>query len=384
MNARELIDPLAELVSTVESKVGAVRDLRHEIRSEISMLDHKMNTALRGTTGELESDTQRQYRTAFRQWLHEPRGPAADRLKQAAGDLSRKDVTLQTDAVGSYALPKVLEREIYRQAYKTAPHLGVIGIDQVASTDYRQVISRSDGAGARSSELTTRLATTTSTFRLTQPAWGEYRTAATASEHAMSDIATLEEYLAQEAGSQIGEMLGYDVLYGDGSGKVKGLTATAPAAIGDEASPERTQEQLEFVSVISSPAAVNLYDVEAMLGKFREEYINSPDFVIVTRWPTWLEMIRGQLTDGQELISQRRPTVWGLPVAHSGLVDANAAGTYPVIAGAWRRGYELLSRGPIRMIADEYSTPGYTTFRFRARYGGCVRDNRAIKLVKGV
>lgn len=383
MNVSELIDPLAELVSTVEAKVGAVRDLRHELRSEMSLLNHKVNAAFRGTTGELESDAQRQYRVQFREWLAEPRGPAAARLKQAAGDLSRKDVTLATDSAG-YALPKVLQEGIYRQAFKTSPHLGAIGIDQVASTDFRQVVSRSDGSGARASELTSRSGTTESTFRLTTPAWAEYYTFATASEHAMSDIPTLEEHLAAEAGSQIGEMLGHDVLYGDGSGKVKGLTATAPAAIGDEGSPERTQEQLEYVPVISSPAAVSLYDLEVMLGKFREEYVNSPDFVILTRWPTWLEMIRGQLTDGQELISQRRPTVWGLPVAHSGLVDANAAGNYPVIAGAWRRGYQLLSRGPIRVTVDEFSTVGFSTFRFRSRFGGCVRDHRALKLVKGV
>ena len=59
-----------------------------------------------------------------------------------------------------------------------------------------------------------------------------------------------------------------------------------------------------------------------------------------------------------------------------------AANTYPVMFGNFAKAYTLAARTGMSIVRDNISTPGYTAFYVSRRYGGCVTNNAAVKVLK--
>ncbi len=192
-------------------------------------------------------------------------------------------------------------------------------------------------------------------------------------------------------GKQMGVQLALDIWVGDADGNLHGLTHTAPSTTndaGDNASPNalRAQTALQYVPWAgTSPESLRFSDVENLLNEFAEEYLADPSFALVMRRSTWHAMLAAENIGGTMLTMPRQPTLFGYPVRFCGAMDAIAgtATVFCVAAGAWREGYKLVTRGSMQLTNDQgFSVPGYVEWYARQRWGGIVRDNRAIKLLK--
>ena len=58
------------------------------------------------------------------------------------------------------------------------------------------------------------------------------------------------------------------------------------------------------------------------------------------------------------------------------------ANNFPVAFGDFSRGYLLVDRGPIRVLADPLTTPGQVKYYVSRRLGGHVLNNDAIKFLR--
>jgi HK97 family phage major capsid protein len=60
----------------------------------------------------------------------------------------------------------------------------------------------------------------------------------------------------------------------------------------------------------------------------------------------------------------------------------NTADGFPVAFGDFSRAYLLVGRSGLAIDRNPFGTIGYTSFYLRKRYGGCVLNNDAVKLLK--
>lgn len=329
----------------------------------------------------VESKEQREYREAFGAWLQKPDGNYA-RLTAA-----RKDVTLGVDAAGGYALPTVVAQAIAMYERTLCPWLDpeVLGVTTVTSGDYREPVSISDAVSSRSTETGTRSDAGTSTFREAVPRWGEYYTHAVASRHAREDIPQLEVYLVREFASQRAALVSNDIIRGTGTNaQLLGITTTTPVTTADSDSPIRAENAVQYVPIggDTSPIYLRFRDVENLLGAFGEAYLADPSFHIIMRRATWRTMVMGESPKEAPLLMQRNPSLFGIPVKFSAAVDAIGANNFPVLAGAWKAGYTLVDRGPMRVTVDEVTQKGFVVYYGAQRIGGVLRDSNAVKLLK--
>lgn len=72
----------------------------------------------------------------------------------------------------------------------------------------------------------------------------------------------------------------------------------------------------------------------------------------------------------------------GRPVTTVEAMPAIGGNAHPILIGDFHQGYELVDIHGLSITRDDVTTPGLTKFYIRARLGGCMLDNNAIKVVK--
>jgi HK97 family phage major capsid protein len=72
----------------------------------------------------------------------------------------------------------------------------------------------------------------------------------------------------------------------------------------------------------------------------------------------------------------------GYPVAIDEAMPDVAANAFPIAFGNWRRGYAIVDKPGLRLIADRVTKKGWTKMYFSRRTGGGVVDSNAIKLLR--
>jgi len=371
----ELAEVLSEFTGAVEEKVTQLADFRRDL---IRVVDDRRHSPLTDVTPD-----QKVYNEIFTQWLRDPDGNAL-LLKDCVASLSKKDITIASSIGGGYAVPKQLAAQIDQIAYTLNPWLdpAILGAVEVQTTDYHGPLGISDQASNRVTESASRTQTGVGTLRDRVPTWGEYEGFVKVSAWAMQDIPNLIEFLTNEIGAQIGAQLAGDIVSGTGSaGQVAGVLNTTPVTTIDAASPLRNANALQYVAIAG--ANLLLSDVEALLGNFAEGYLLDPSFAFVMRPKTWFTVLSAGRTGvagpvDAAFTMPANPTLYGKPVRFSTAVPAVAGGAHAILAGAWRRAYLLVSRTALLSL-DNVTVPGYTLYRYRIRYGGCIRSNNAAK-----
>ena len=64
------------------------------------------------------------------------------------------------------------------------------------------------------------------------------------------------------------------------------------------------------------------------------------------------------------------------------LTPWRGANKFPIAFGDFRRGYLLTDRVQTRIIVNNATEPGFTSFYISRREGGCVLNNDAVKWLK--
>ncbi|HVN46905.1 MAG TPA: phage major capsid protein [Steroidobacteraceae bacterium] len=376
----------AALGAFLEATTDQVRRLKSTYSDVLLVAQDAVAAALKGKP--LYSPAQQEYAKEFKHWLQDPRGHAL-RMSQCVSDLSTKDVTIASNPSGGYGVPKQLADEIESFARPLCPLLKpeVCGVMPVTTSDFHQPVTLADSSATRTSESGTRTATGTATFADRVPSWGEYSAFVTASQHAREDMGDrLQRWLAKDIAEQIGAQLMTDIVSGTGSGQVLGITHTAPVTTADFASPQRSMDAIQYQAMAG--ASIVLGDIENLLGNFGEGYLTADDFTFIMRPSTWFKLFGvGRAGTGSIEAPFLMPRfslagLYGFRVETSGNAPAATSNQFPILAGDFKRGYLLVSRGPGMLTVDEVTTVGQVKYRYRIRYGGAIRQGNAIKALK--
>lgn len=331
-----------------------------------------------------ESKEDRDHRREFGAYLLDPASVSQlRRLREAQSEA--KVISIGSDPNGGLAVPRTIQVAADVVAANLCPWMdpAVLGVQPIGP-DFRSVYAYGSTV-SRAAESDSRSATTTPTFRSVTPVHGEYYAIAQIYTHAYEDIQDVEAILATEFGRQLGAQLAADIWAGSGaSGQIRGLTAVTPESSADDASPQRTEHALEYVPIVgnTSPLRVTTDDVANLLGSFSEEYLLSPGFCLVMRPTTWRSLVMNDGGTDAPFTMPRNPTLFGYPVRFSGAMPALATNALPIVAGDFKRAYALGQRGPLRVLADPYTTKGSILWTATVRYAGSPLNTNAAKALK--
>jgi HK97 family phage major capsid protein len=214
-------------------------------------------------------------------------------------------------------------------------------------------------------------------LRLTSPTYGQYSALPTASEWAIEDLSfDVVDWLAQAVGDKLGADEANDIVRGDGTAKITGFLDTAPSTAGDDASPARDPDSLQYIA----GSANIIDDLADLVAAVKPGYRVGPNVGWVVH-PTALASIRKAQRAGGLPITEG--LLLGYPCLETEAMDepGQSPPAFPVAFGNWRRGLIIADRTDLRVSTDEITLPGFKRFNVRRRVGGRVHDNRAVKLL---
>lgn len=344
-----------------------------------------------------------EHKDVFSEWLRKPMdGNRRRRLDEANETITKKweqegkAVTVGSASAGGYAVPEILDSQIEQRVNLLNPFRSLVRVVQVGSRDWKALVSSNDAASGWVGEGDARSETGTSRLFERAPTFGTIYAYPKASEESMQDIFfDVGAWLTEEAGDGFAAAEATAIVSGDGTKKPSGLTKETPVSTADNASPERAEGVLQFLTpTASSPTTLltNLADaLISMAYSVKERYMLDAGAVAWTMRRSTAAVVRklkdpstGLYLWGESLVQGQPPTLLGHPVRLTDAMPAIANDAFPIAFGNWRRGYILADRvGTMQITVDSnVTTPGQVKFYIRRVVGGCVYNGQALKLLK--
>lgn len=319
---------------------------------------------------------------------------AVEELKR----VTQKGVEMKVMSVGSnvdggFAVPTEFSRAIDNKVLNTSDILNHVKVVQVSTSDYAELVSVNALGTGWTAEGGTRSAQNTPELLQRKPTWGGLYTLPSVRNWALEDIAfNVEDFIIQNAGEAFGVALSTAIYSGNGSGAPTGITNGAPVTTDDYASPARAAAVLEYIPIPaagSSPfttAGITANSLIDLVGALRRGYHNNAKFAFNR---TTQSHIR-KLTDSYGQYLWQPSFQAGMPDNLLGyptflwmdLGNPTVANAFPVVFGDFNRGYTIATRTGMQVIRNPFSTPGTTVFHIEKRYGGCVTNSDALKVLK--
>lgn len=304
----------------------------------------------------------------------------------------QKDVLIGTNIAGGFALPEIIGSEVETLILKFSDIVNEVKMVQVGSSDYKELVSIHGGNSSWVGETGSRSATNTPNLRERAPTWGELYAYPQASNHALEDIFfDVVSWLTQDIADGQAVALSQAIFDGNGSTKPTGLTASAPVATEDYASPMRAAAEFEYIPITSpsSPytstgvTADSLIDLQSLL---RRGYQPNAKYAMnsVTRGHVRkLKDSNGQYLWQPSLQVGSPDMLLGKPVViFEEMGNPTTANALAVAYGDFKRAYLLCTRSGLAVTQEGFTTPGYTKFYVRRRYGGCPLNGDSLKFLK--
>lgn len=197
----------------------------------------------------------------------------------------------------------------------------------------------------------------------------------------------LNAFLAEDVSGEFALVEGQAFISGNGMKKPRGFLSYDVATTADAA---RDFGVLQYVASghasafpTSNPADA-LHDLmTALRPSYRKGagvawLMNSATANTVRKWKDG----QGNYLWTSSIILGQPDRLLGYPVAlDEGMPDISA-NAFPIAFGNWQRGYAIVDKPGLRVIADRVTKKGWTKLYFYKRVGGGVVDSNAIKLLK--
>ena len=352
-----------------------------------------MNPRLAGNDHRDADDIEHKQR--FLAWMRNPRDPMAmGRLGEIEAAISKKDMSIGSNADGGFAVPKEIVATIEKLELKLSPVRNLVKVLQSGTSDFHHLVAQGGTESGWSSETGTRSGTTTPKLRDVAPTHGELYAYPTVSNWSLDDIFfDLAAWLAGEVSESFASQEGQAVIDGNGTNKPTGMLNTTPVLTSDFASPLRDQDAYQYIAcdldILGSPQAPGItgdllidcvYTLNAKYRAGASWIMNSTTAGAVRK----LKDSQGRYlwTDG--LQAGQPAMLLGYPVATWEQMPDIGANNFPVGFGNWARAYLLVDRVGLRITRDEVTTPGLTKFYVRRREGGRVLNNDAAKFIRTI
>jgi len=359
-----------------------------------------------GATSPLDQ-TQAEYKTAFLTYMcsaspahimrrHESAQKMQTLAQQAKAqalaltdpmEIVHKMVNIGTGPEGGFAVPEEIATQIEQMEGKFSPFRRLVGVRQVSTSDFKQLVDEDGGDAAWAGEMTARVETAASTLRERTPTGGEIYAYPKASLFALEDMTVVkaQEWLVRSAARGFARREGDAVIRGDGSDKPTGMLNTTPVVTDDANSPLRAHAAYEFIQGTGSPPAIAADDMFDLIYSVNSEYRAQGTWImnsLTTGAVRKLKDSNGQYHWQPGLQLGQPDRLLGYPVETWEQLDDINAQTFPIAFGDWQRAYVFVERIGLQLIRDEITTPGQVKFYIRKRVGGTVLNNDAAKWLR--
>ena len=341
---------------------------------------------------------QNEHKELFERWVRS--GGKDEQAREKCTELVKKslevkDVSIGTNLAGGFAVPEEIAAQIDAILLKTSPITQYVKNVRTGTSDYKELVSVNDAGYAWAAETTDRSAnTTTPSLRDRTPTWGELYAHPRTTNWALQDVFfSVQGWLVDNVGEAFSVGLSASIWNGSGSSRPTGIINTAPttSADGNEASPQRSAEALQYVPIAasSSPFTTNGFgtdDVIDLVYALNPRQRGNARFSANTTTQGHLRKLKD--TNGQYLWQPSLQA--GQPDRLIGyelftweeMGDPTTANAYPLAFGDFSKAYSLVTRQEMSILVDPYTTKGYTAFFVDRRYGGIITNNSALKLLK--
>ena len=297
----------------------------------------------------------------------------------------KASVNTTTNADGGYlALPEIAA-ELDRVAGKSVAMRGLANVKTIGKNSLILNVNKGGVVGGWTAETGARTGNTTvPALAQVEITPREIYVLPAATNDSLEDLGfDVAAWLADEAATSFSELEDYAFILGDGDGKPKGILAQTMVANASYA-----WEKIGYIASGKSgawaetkPADYIIDLVHALKAKYR----NNASFL----------MNDATLCAARKLVDGDGNYLWqpsfqlgvpdkllGYPVAVSDNMPDIAANSYSIAFGDFNRGYQIVDRAGIRVLADPYSAKGFMTFYVYKRTGGDVKNFEAIKVMK--
>lgn len=391
------------MTDQLETVIERMADGYEQLVSRVDQLEVKGNRPANPMAqGEKRmTPEQREHVQLFEQWVRNPKSQTTmQELENCERHVLSKNmaVTVGTDSAGGYAVPEVLANEINQKLRDHAPIRQIAHVQQVGSSDFKEVIDTGGTSSGWVGENDARSETDTANFEEIAPTFGIVYSYPKVSEEAYSDVFfDVQSWLSDRVSEELGIAEDIAFISGNGTKKPTGFLNATPEDAGDfDASPARTFGALQYVPTGVSdgfgslstgspehyPADVLWTVVYTLRAPYRANarwVMNSSTASVVRKFKD----ADGNYLWRDGLVEGQPPLLCGYAVVIDENMPDIGANAHPVAFGDFNRGYLIADQFGLRMTLDNnITTPGQHKFYVRKRVGGKTRDDDAIKLIK--
>ncbi len=288
-----------------------------------------------------------------------------------------KALTITPDTAGGYLAPTEFVAEIIKAVTLMSPARSLVRVRSTANKSIQIPKRTGQFAARRTTEQATRTETTGLTYGLEELPAPEMYALIDISNQMLEDSAfDMEAELREEASEQFSVKEGAEFCTGTGVGECEGILTNG--SVGEN----------------NSGAATTIADADGQAnGLLTLKYAIKSAYA---RNATWI-MNRTTMGSVRKLKDAEKNYIWmpGLAQGQPNTIDGDpyvefpdmpseAAGTYPIAYGDFRRAYTMVDRIAMEMLRDPFTqaTAGNLRFIFRRRIGGKVVLAEAIRKLK--
>lgn len=410
---QKLGETVTEFQKTNDERLQAVEKGNTGLAAELNAKLDKMNTALDASQAKLKAleaeEDKKQARIEMLEALADrPKGTPEEQARKQYADLffkglregfqntevntqlreiSKKDVTLGSNAGGGFALPKEIGMSVDALLLKLSDVVQNVKNIRVGTSDYQELVSIHGGTSGWVAETDSRSATGTPNLRSRKPTWGELYAYPQVSEWSIQDIQfNVADWLTNDVAEGMSNALATAIWNGNGTARPTGMTNGAPVATDDHASPLRSAAVYEYIPLTNSPQTLTADGIIDLVYSLNPRYRGGAKFAMNTVTQGFVRKMKD--SDGQYLwqpslqVGQPDRLLGYEVFTWENMGNPTTGDALPIAFGDFARGYLLTSRTELMIQQESITNPGYVRFYVRRRYGGCPLNNDAIKFLK--
>ena len=385
-------DPVtAEKLAKVEKDLSALEELKKRLEDVEKVA---ARPALNGK-GEDITPEQKAHVEAFESWLRNPQdAERKDALHRAS--IEAKVMSSNTASAG-HAIPEVIGRRIYEKLQQESPMRRVLTVQQVGTSDYKELVDVNGETSGWVGETGTRSATSEPVLQQVAPTMGEVYAYPSIYEHILDDaFFDVQSWLIRKVTGDFAREEGEAFISGNGTNKPTGFLNPTPGSAGDFDSPARAFGTPQYLPTGNAsgfgtlsttspehyPADVFFDTVHALRPRWRQGAVwlmNTSTKGVIRKLKdsegNYMLRMGLEVGEGNQLLGYNIEEMDHMPD-----IGANA---FPVAFGNFDEAYMAVERIGLRItIDDNISSPGQVKFYVRRRVGGKLRNDQPLKLIK--
>ena len=294
---------------------------------------------------------------------------------------------------GGYLVKHDISYEIQKRVYDFSDMRSVAKIVNTNGTDHTFTYSDVPGTtgGYTGEGVTFAITSNPKLGTHTIPIHKIYALPQTTTESISDSHINVQEFLIDEASTEIIAAENRNFLSGDGVLKPRGFLTYEPWTVNTtvDLSTQGIYESKKLETITMGQAgSITIDDLIAPMVALRKDY--RPGAIWIMNRFTWGIIQKISTTTQYPLISDtflrngvQQEVLLGKPVAIMDDMPNLATGEIPIAYGNFKKGYTIVDRSGMSLIINRLRDYAYVEFAIESRNGGDVSQWQAIKLLKG-